>query len=313
MRPISNLNSVSIRNYGPNYETLAVIRELKKLGIIKSVAKGKKQSKSKMVEDVKQPSDMVGYVKTLRGAPNQLLLPMITPGMTQQQIEDIQQRSNAALLALRGEVQQQRLADIEAQQGQRFEDITRLSTIVNPLLERFRGAQEPGAGQRPNPFVTRSEPILVSDVGEEEFTQTLNEGGPEAVSQLPTSIFPEEEEELTPTRPQLQPREKVGGGGGALIEEIPTSELIKKELEKQTKAAKESGAIRELTLQQISDFLGQDLGPVPKQNDKVDKIRDYYLRLTDALELEQDVNKNKQQFLDEIKKILRNSVSRMEF
>jgi len=275
MRPISNLNSVSIRNYGPNYETLAVIRELKKLGIIKSVAKGKRQSKSKMVEEVKQPSDMVGYVKTLRGAPNQLLLPMITPGMTQQQIEDIQQRSNTALLALRGEVQQQRLADIESQQGQRFEDITKLSTIINPLLERFRGAQEPGAGQRPNPFVTVSEPILLPDVGEEEFTQTLNEGGPEAVSQLPTSIFPEEEEELTPIRPQLQPREKVGGGKKKLV----------------------------LDEQDVADTLG--LGKIPTMRNTYTAIENFYIALTDATGDDRDVSLNsKSLILADIKKIL---------
>ncbi len=313
MRPISNLNSVSIRNYGPNYETLAVIKELKKLGIIKSVAKAKKQSKPKMTDEVKQPSDMVGYVKTLGGAPNQLLLPMITPGMTQQQIEDIQQRSNAALLALRGEVQQQRLQDIEAQQGQRFEDITKLGGIINPLLERFRGAQEPGAGVY-NPFIKSNEPILLPDVGEEEFTQTLNEGGPEAVSQLATDIYPEEEgiSENISTKPALLPREPIKEGGGGVLEEIPISEQIKAQIEKQTKAARESG-VREFTLQEISDFVGVDLGPVPKQSNKLDDIKNYYIRLTDALEIKPDVNKNKQQFLDEIKKILRNSVSQMNY
>jgi hypothetical protein len=306
MRPISNLNSVSIRNYGPNYETLAVIKELKKLGIIKSVAKAKRQSKPKMTEEVKQPSDMVGYVKTLGGAPNTALLPLITPGMTQQQIEDIQQRSNAALLALRGEVQQQRLQDIEAQQGQRFEDITKLGGIINPLLERFRGAQEPGAGQRPSPFVTTSQPILLPDVGEEEFTQTLNEGGPEAVSQLATDIYPEEEgiSENIPTKPSLLPREPIKEGGGGVLEEIPISEQIKAQILKQTKTARERG-VGELTLQQMSNLVSSDLGPVPKQADKLATIRDYYLRLADVLQIKKDVNKNKQEFLDEIKKILK--------
>jgi hypothetical protein len=288
MRPISNLNSVSIRNYGPNYETLAVIKELKKLGIIKSVTKAKRQSKPKMVEDVKQPSDMVGYVKTLGGAPNQLLLPMITPGMTQQQIEDIQQRSNSALLALRGEVQQQRLADIEAQQGQRFADITRLSEIMNPVLERFRGAQEPGAGQRPSPFVTRNEPILLPDVGEEEFTQTLNEGGPEAVSQLPTSIFPEEEQ----VSENISVEEPIGKTGGSVFEEV-TEEKIKPKAKK---------TVLTLSPQDVSNEYG--LGAVPKQSDKVANIKDYYIRLTDALGEPESQGLTKKELLEEIKFIL---------
>ena len=300
MRPISNLNSVSIRNYGQNYETLAVIKELKKLGIIKSASKAKRQSKSKMTEDVKQPSDMVGYVKTLGRTPNTgllPLLPMITPGMTQQQIEDIQQRSNNALLALRGEVQQQRLADIEAQQGQRFADITRLSEIMNPVLERFRGAQEPGAGQRPSSFVTRNEPILLPDVGEEEFTQTINEGGPEAVSELATSIFPEEEEisENIPTKPSLLPREPIKeGGGGALIEEVTEEEIKFKPKTKKSSSG--------LTPQDISDEYG--LGPIPKQSDKVATIKDYYIRLTDALGEPESQGLTKKELLDEIKFIL---------
>jgi hypothetical protein len=284
MRPISNLNSVSIRNYGPNYETLAVIKELKKLGIIKSVAKAKRQSKPKMTDEVKQPSDMVGYVKTLGAAPNTALLPLITPGMTQQQIEDIQQRSNAALLALRGEVQQQRLQDIEAQQGQRFEDITKLGGIINPLLERFRGAQEPGAGVY-NPFIKSNEPILLPDVGEEEFTQTLNEGGPEAASELPTSIFPEEEEE------NISIEEPTGKTGGAVFEEIAAEEIKPK-----------AKTVLRLSPQDVSNEYG--LGSIPKQSDKVAAIKDYYIRLTDALGEDEIQGLAKKELLSEIKKIL---------
>ena len=173
MSRILNTNNVSVRTYGPNSETLAVLKELQKLGIIKS-AKRKPKSKAKTMDDLKQESDMVGYVKTLegqagRGNPNIFALRQIEPGMSQQQIADITERNNAGVASLRAEVQQQRLADIEAQQGQRFADITKLGGIMNPILERFRGAQNPGAGQRVDPFAQTST-IFLPDVQEETFT-----------------------------------------------------------------------------------------------------------------------------------------------
>jgi hypothetical protein len=321
MRPISNLNSVSIRNYGPNYETLAVIKELKKLGIIKSVAKAKRQSKPKMTEEVKQPSDMVGYVKTLggqaeQGRPNLFTLRQIEPGMSQQQIADIEKRNAAGIAILNAEIQQQRLADIEAQQRQRFADISMITGIDNPVLSRFRGAQELGAGQRPSPFI-QSTTIqeIEPDVNEGTFTQSLNEGGPkDAPIQPQIELYAEgeEEEELIPTKPALLPREPIKEGGGAVLEELSLSEQIKAQIEKQTKAAK-ARKVPELTLQQISDAVGIDLGPVPKQNDKVDGIKNYYLRLTEVLEIKPNVNKNKRQFLDEIEKILRNSAQELKY
>ena len=205
------MNSVSVRTYGQNSDTLAVIRELKKLGIIKSVAKAKGKPKPKMMDDLKQESDMVGYVKTLegqpgRGDPNLFALRQIQPGMSQQQIADIEKRNAAGVATLRAEVQQQRLADIEAQQGQRFADISLLTGIDNPVLSRFRGAQQPGAGQRPNPFVqsTTIEDIE-PDIQEGTFTQTLNEGGPEeAPIKTQTEVFAEGEGEegLTVEVPQ---------------------------------------------------------------------------------------------------------------
>lgn len=199
MTRISNLNNVSVRTYGQNSDTLAVIRELKKLGIIKSVAKAKGKPKPKMMDDLKQESDMVGYVKTLEGKsrdvnPNIFSLRQIQPGMSQQQIADITERNAAGVATLRAEVQQQRLADIEAQQGQRFSDITRLGGIMNPILERFRGAQEPGAGQRTDPF-EQSSTIFLPDIQEETFTQSINEGGPKAQPQVQTELFAEDEGE----------------------------------------------------------------------------------------------------------------------
>jgi hypothetical protein len=286
MRPISNLNSLSVKNYVPGSDTLAVIRELKKLGIIKG-PKPKQQTKSKMIDDIKQESDMVGYVKTLEGQPgrqnpNIFSLRQIQPGMSQQQIEDLRQRNDAGVAALRAEVSQQRLEDIEQQQGQRFADITRLGGIMNPILERFRGAQEPGAGQRVNPFA-ESSTILLPDIQEETFTQSLNEGGPQAQPAIQTELFAGEESDNVgiPTAPQnLQPRPKVGGESS-------------------------SGGKKKLRLdeQDVADVLG--VGKIPVMRNSYTAIEDFYIALTDATDTDRDASLNsKSQILADIKKIL---------
>lgn len=284
MRPISNLNSLSVKNYVPGSDTLAVIRELKKLGIIKG-PKPKQQTKSKMIDDIKQESDMVGYVKTLEGQPgrqnpNIFSLRQIQPGMSEQQIEDLRQRNDAGVAALRAEVRQQRLEDIEQQQGQRFADITRLGGIMNPILERFRGAQEPGAGQRVNPFA-ESSTILLPDIQEETFTQSLNEGGPQAQPAIQTELFAGEESDNIgiPTAPlNLQPRPKVGGGGG----------------KKKTLVLDE---------QDVADEFG--LGKIPVMRNSYTAIEDFYIALTDATDTDRDASLNsKSKILADIKKIL---------
>lgn len=285
MRPISNLNSLLVKNYIPGSDTLAVIRELKKLGIIKSVSKAKGKVKPKMIEDIKQDSDMVGYVKTLEGQPgrqnpNIFSLRQIEPGMSQQQIEDLRQRNEAGVAALRAEVRQQRLADIEQQQGQRFADITRFGGIINPILERFRGAQEPGAGQRVEPF-TQSSTIFLPDVQEETFTQTLNEGGPMVQPAIQTELFSGEQEtsNIPTAPPNLQPREKVGGGS------------------KQKKTLI-------LAPQDVSDELG--LGKIPTTKNSLAAIEDYYIALTDAGYGERNPDlKSKAALISEINQILK--------
>lgn len=282
MRPISNLNSLLVKNYIPGSDTLAVIRELKKLGIIKG-PKPKSKPSSKMIEDIKQDSDMVGYVKTLEGQPgrqnpNIFSLRQIEAGMSQQEIENLRQRNEAGVAALRAEVRQQRLEDLEQQQGQRFADITRLGGIMNPILERFRGAQSPGAGQKVEPFA-QSSTIFLPDVQEETFTQTLNEGGPMAQPAIQTELFSGEEEtgNIPTAPPNLQPRPKVGGG------------------------SKKKTLI--LAPQDVSDEL--KLGKIPTARNSLGAIEDYYIALTDAGYGERDESlKTKAALLDGINGIL---------
>jgi hypothetical protein len=258
-----------------------MIEQLSKLGVFKEKRKSRAKKTSVPGDEIKQDSDMVGYVKTLagqagRGDPNLFALRQIEPGMSQQQIRDITERNNAGVAALRAEVQQNRLEDLQ----RTFQAVTRLTNLES---ERFRGAQEPGAGQRPSPFIQST---TIEDIepdiqeGEEAFTQTLNEGGPRAEPQVQTELFAEDEEEeyVLPRRPQLQPREKVGGEGRA------------------------SRGISTQGLQQISNELG--LGKIPKRNSKLSDIRDYYIRLTDATGTPEVVDYNKEEFYNEIQNIL---------
>jgi hypothetical protein len=216
MSKLSNLNynHISVK---PD-STVKLIQELSKLGVFKK--KSKKRAKTSVADSIRQDSDMVGYTRSL-GGPQIAPILQIEAGMTQNQIEEIQRRNDATFAALRGEVQQQRLEDIEAQQGQRFADITRLSEIMNPVLERFRGAQEPGAGQRIDPFTQSSNVILLPDITEERFTQTLNEGGPEAEERQQTTNFPQ-----SATgggggpEPRLQPVEKIGLARGQTVRKV---------------------------------------------------------------------------------------------
>jgi len=296
------MNSVSVRTYGQNSDTLAVIRELKKLGIIKS-AKAKGKSKPKMMDDLKQESDMVGYVKTLegeptRGSPNLFALRQIEPGMSQQEIADITERNNAGVSALRAEVQQQRLADIEAQQGQRFSDITRLGGIMNPILERFRGAQQPGAGQRTDPFA-QSSTIFLPDVQEETFTETLNEGGPRAQPQVQTELFAEGEEEEA----RLGPQERLQIGGGMSSDAAQALGMPESFIAKTKKATKPKTKLVS-DPQDAADELG--LGKIPTMRNSYNAVEEYYIALTDAIpEGSRDPNANsKSLMLADINRIL---------
>ena len=250
----SNYNKVSIRTDS----TVKLIEQLSKLGVFKEKRKPRKP-KQPSSNEIRQDNVMVGYSKSL-GSPlmrDTPALQQIQAGMTPQQIQDIQERNNAAIAALQGEIQQQRLQDIEAQQGQRFADIERFGTILNPVLERFRGAQEPGAGQRPDPFSTGAELPQVVDISEESFTQTLNEGGPQAVPEAQTTTFAETSKE-----------EGIPLGGGA----APTQILA-------TEFAPSLAPPRSATRKERNKFLNEiGIDPLPPNTDSTDlpEMRDYY-------------------------------------
>jgi hypothetical protein len=250
----TNRNNISIKADS----AVQLVRGLSKLGVFRK--KGKKRAKRSSAstsEDIKQDSNMVGYTKTIGGTQMRNIPPIqqIEAGMTQSQIESIQRKNEATYAALKGEVQQQRLEDIETQQGQRFADITKLGGIINPLLERFRGAQEPGAGVY-DPFASKSEFPQIQDVEEREFTETLNPDAPEYQREPQTEFIAESGEE----------EEGIPSGGGNIL-----SALVERERGKRAKAViKGRDAI-------ASQF---NLGPVPPLNQsEISEIRNYYITL----------------------------------
>ena len=258
----SNYNKISVKTDS----IVELIEQLSKLGVFKE--KRKPRAK-RTTGDIRQTGDMgPGYVTSLegeigRGDPNLFALRQIEPGMTQQEIADLQERNNAGVAALREEVSQQRLADIEQQQGQRFSDITRLGGIMNPILERFRGAQEPGARQRIDPFAQQTGPILLPDIQEETFTQTLNEGGPQATPAVQTELFAGGEEE-----------EGILLGG-----DQPFSPM------QPIRSSRASGVVKKRDA--VASTFG--LGLVPQVNKTTPaEMKAYYLSLFDAVQEEPD-------------------------
>lgn len=261
--------------------TVKLIQELSKLGVFKSKKRSKKKRADTGMDGIKQESNMVGYAKSIGGPQMRNLPPIqqIQQGMSQSQIEDIQRRNDAVVAALRGEVQQQRLEDIEAQQGQRFADITKLGGIMNPLLERFRGSTFPAQamGDEPiDPFSSRRGGAILlgnaPDIQEERFTQTLNEGGPPATEKVQTTQFAVEEEAALPVGVAFA--EKTGGG---------------------------SAVVR--TAQDAANELG--LGKIPNMKNSLSAIEDYYIALTDIIGDRDPSSDSKSKMLRDIDRILK--------
>ena len=213
----TNYNHVSVKTDS----MVKMLEQLAKLGVFKS--KPKKRKSSKSASDIRQDNDMVGSVTSLegepeRGDPNLFALRQIEPGMSQQEIEDIQERNNAGIAALRAEVAQQRLEDVRQQERL-------VGGLATAAAGKFGQLESGLADIRSGKFGASSEPvrqssvILLPDVQEETFTQSLNEGGPQSKPAVQTEFFAGtgEEEEGIPTSgggQPFQPIGKIGGLGG---------------------------------------------------------------------------------------------------
>ena len=226
----TNYNHISVKTDS----MVKMLEQLAKLGVFKS--KPKKRKSSKSASDIRQDNDMVGSVSSLegepgRGDPNLFALRQIEPGMSEQEIQDVQERNNAGIAALRAEVAQQRLEDVRQQE--RF-----VGSLATAAAGRFGQLESGLADIRSGKFGASSEPtsqssvILLPNVQEETFTQSLNEGGPQAKPAIQTEFFAEsgEEEGIPTSGSGGQPFQPVGKiqpiGGGSRPSFIPRIQPI---------------------------------------------------------------------------------------
>lgn len=273
----SNYNKISVKTDS----MVKMIEQLAKLGVFKE--KRKPRAK-RTTGDIRQTGDMgPGYVTSLagepgRGDPNIFALRQVQPGMTQQQIADIQERNAAGVAALSAEVQQQRLADIREQE--RF-----ISGLATAAAGRFGQLESGLADIRSGKFGASSEPtrqssaILLPDIQEETFTQTINEGGPRATPEVQTELFAEtgEEEEGIPT-----------SGGGQPLKPV---EGIFKEPSKFATPAIRKRAERGISL---------GLGAPPQARNTSEEKTAYYFQLAAKEDFEPQKIKNAKGYLDAI-------------
>jgi len=274
----SNYNKISVKTDS----MVKMIEQLAKLGVFKE--KRKPRAK-RATGDIRQTGDMgPGSVTSLegepgRGDPSLFALRQIQPGMSEQEILDIQERNNAGIAALREEVQQQRLADVREQE--RF-----IGGLATAAAGRFGQLESGLADIRSGKFGASSEPvrqssaILLPDIqeGGESFTQSLNEGGPkEAPIATQTELFAGgEEEEGIPT--SGRPFQPVQG--------------IFKEPSKFATPAIKKRAERGISL---------GLGPPPQARNTSEEKTAYYFRLATAEDFEPDRSiRNAKGYLDAI-------------
>jgi hypothetical protein len=270
----SNYNKISVKTDS----TVELIDQLAKLGFFKEKRKTKPK-RATATGNIRQTGDMgPGYVRPI--------LLQTTPGMTPQQIADVQERNNATVATLRAEIEQGRFEDnqqrLEDQQklfalssaaanrfGQIGSSVSQLESAVGKITnigtERFRSAQEPGAGVY-DPF--SSNVILLKDATPDinegaSFTQSLNEGAPDLEQAQQIDVFPEEEGVDTGITPEALQQSEV-------LQQNPTARGSLSVL--RNTAAREFG-----------------IGPVPdRDSSSSEEIRAYYFQLMDAAREEPD-------------------------
>lgn len=219
----SNYNKVSVKTDS----TVELIQELSKLGVFKEKRKTKAKRASTAGGDIRQDGPMpLGFTKSLGGPQMRNLPPIqqIDPGMTQQQIEDIQRANDASIAALRAEVQQHR--------GESQDGIFRLANLT---AERFRGAQDPGAGQRSSPFIQSTTIEEIPDTIEERFTGGINEGAPDVTETRQQNLYAGEDlpegipflqiGEAIP-EPRIQAQQKIGGGASKKTKSLALRKMV---------------------------------------------------------------------------------------
>lgn len=255
----SNYNKVSVKTDS----IVEMIQELSKLGVFKEKRKPRAKRAAAAPGDIRQDNDM-GPSFT---QPTQIRLAPDPQGLVQNQIEDIQRKNDALVSGLRDEIQQQRQQDLLG---------------IGYGFRTFRSAQQPGAGVY-NPFEQTATIEDIPDVQEERFTESLNEGGPEAVEQRQTTTFAEEGE-LPPGVAFAEIGEEPVGGGQPLKPD--------KRLRREYNIANRKAVAREFNLGY----------PPPNKYSDINDIRQYYIGL--LLKIGRDPNEkilnNKNDMVEQI-------------
>lgn len=250
----SNYNKISVKTDS----MVELIEQLAKLGVFKEKRKPRAKRSGVPADEVKQPSDMV--------ASTTFPLRVIDENMTQAQIDDAQRANEAAVAALRGEVEQKRLEDAQRQQQQRFDDIVRFGQIM--YSDRFRG-NPPAAPSYGFKSDKPADTILLGnnefDVENREFTQTLNEGAPPVDRENITNLYAEGQED-----------EGIPMGGGAPLK--PVQKIFKEPSKFATPAIKKRA--------ERAKSIG--LGPPPQARNSAEEIQNYYIELANTEDFEPD-------------------------
>jgi hypothetical protein len=299
-----NLSNTNYNNISVKTDSMVkLIDQLAKLGVFKTKRKARR-AKASASDEVKQPSDLVGYTRP-SGDPNLFALRQIESGMTQQQIQDIQERNNASNASLRAELEQRQLEDMREQQryitglataaAGRFAELQ--SGLENIQSDKFRPS-EPIREASINPAIL---PNVETKEDPNAFTQTLNEGGPpEAAVEPQTQAFTEDDTDFNDEQAffgvgRVDESEQgipLGGGGQPLQ---PVERIFKEPSKFATPAIKKR-AERAISI---------GLGPPPQARNTSEEIRSYYLRLANREDFEPDKNiKNARQYLKAIEKYL---------
>jgi hypothetical protein len=282
MSKLSNLNynHISVKPES----TVKLIKELSKLGLFRK--KSSKRPKSSVADAIRQDNEMVGYTRSLGGPQLRNIAPIqqITAGLSQSQIEDIQRSNNAAVAALRAEVEQSRNETQRLSSG-----VTRLTNLAS---ERFRGAQLPGAGQPIDPFVQSTTIEEIPDTNEERFNETLNEGAPE----------------LTP-----EPQQTLYAGG-ELPEGLPFLEIgdVVPESIKVRQKTGGDGAVMYLSERKMKDIDSYwGIGPIPKTRE-VKPLREYLTRINKAIGSDYNTSLPREDLMKNIRAGLREAYEKID-
>jgi hypothetical protein len=194
--------------------------------------------------------------------------------LVQNQIEDIQRKNDALVSGLRAEVQQQRQEDLMG---------------IGYGFRTFRSAQQPGAGVY-DPFqqtatIEDITDIETPDTREERFTQTINEGGPEATEERQTTVFAGDE---------LPP--------GVAFAEIGEEPVVSPRITPVGRIRREYDIKNR---ERTANRYGLDYPPPNKYSD-INDIREYYIGI--SLKSNQDPDEkilnNKNKMVDQIGKLL---------